>query len=161
MVLYRKELFTANSIVSRLRKLLRGLRHRKSRRAALASEVVYRDRISQSAEASGNEDSQPPPTGVVQQDQPSLPPNCSRLLSGDIEILGNHPARSGAFADVWEGSLAGGRVVIKSYRRSTTTDPIQARMVRFSWYLRALRFAHLPSAAEALQGSAGMLLAFP
>ena len=81
-----------------------------------------------------------------QQNQPLLPSVCTRLGSEDISIVGDHPARCGAFADVWDGSLAGSRVVIKSYRTYST----QARTVRVHRYLQAFSFTDLPSATETL-----------
>ena len=82
-----------------------------------------------------------------QQNQPLLPSVCTRLGSEDISIVGDHPARCGAFADVWDGSLAGSRVVIKSYRTYST----QARTVRVHRYLQAFSFTDLPPATETIR----------
>ena len=72
-----------------------------------------------------------PRSADIQQDQPPLPPSCIRLWSGDVKILNALPFSAGPFADVWDGSLANDRVVVKSYRIYSTVDPTQARMVRF------------------------------
>lgn len=128
---------TAKSIISRLRKLFRGP-HEGVAGAPGSLIAIGEDQISQTAEPSSpppsvNENAEQRPVGGVQWDQPPLPPNCSRLNLGDVEIPGDHPTRAGAFTDVWDGSLDGGRVVIKSYRIYSTGDPTQARMVRFRW----------------------------
>lgn len=86
---------------------------------------------------------EPQPADAVQQDGPTLQPNCSRLRSEDIEIFHSRPIYVGAFADVWEGSLAGARVAIKSYRFYSMVDDGDAEavyhtrtcVVRFRRYL--------------------------
>jgi len=142
MASYCKRFFTAKSIILCLRKLLRKPRRNSGGTVLVPDErpiVVDEDQISRTAEPSPppppnpsvNEDSEPRLADAVEWHQPPLPPNCSRLRPGDIEILGNRPARAGSFADVWDGSLAGTRVVVKSYRVYSTVDPTHARMVRF------------------------------
>ena len=151
-----KKFFPAKAI-SRLRRLFFRPRQDEGRVARASEEnliliVVDEDQISQTAEdalpppstaSQPNEDSEPQLAEAVQRGQPLLPPNCSELQPEHIEILGNFPTRSGAFADVWDGSLAGTRVAIKSYRTYSATDPTQARMVRSRWLLRASRFTDL------------------
>lgn len=143
-------MFLAKTI-SRLRKLLCKLR-RDERRAACTSDgsltsiVVDADRARpQTAEhtqppppaPSVNEDPEPQLAEDVQRNLSLLPPSCSELQPEYIEILGDLPARAGAFANVWDGFLrvTKTRVVIKSYRVYSTTDNTQARIVRFRWYL--------------------------
>ena len=150
----------AKSVITRLRKLFRKLRH-EGRTARAPDEnliVVDGARISQTAE-----DAPPPspnPTANEdddQQNQPLLPPVCRRLGSEDISVVGDHPARGGPFAEVWDGYLDGDRVVIKSYRTYSTIDCTPTRMVRFRRYPQALCLTNLLSVTETLQGSTGML----
>ena len=79
-----------------------------------------------------SEDTEPQLADTVT--QPCLPDGCSRLNSGDVKVHGNHPVRAGTFADVWDGSLDGAPVVIKSYRLYSATDSRVARIVRFRWH---------------------------
>jgi len=137
-VMNRCIILSAISIVCRLRKLFR--RHRQGRGApAERLIVVDPDQVSQTAEPSSpppgpspsvDGNSGPQLVDDIQQDQPPLPPSCSRLQLGDIEILDEHPSCAGAFANIWNGSLAGDRVVVKSYRIYSTVDSTHARMVR-------------------------------
>ncbi|KAF9649991.1 kinase-like protein [Thelephora ganbajun] len=123
MPLRCRKLFAPKSIIFCLRKLFRrSLGQNSSVRTALVPDVVDGDH----AEPPVNEDTEPRPADAVQ--QPPLPPNCSKLRSGDIRIPDTCPVRAGAFADVWDGFLSGDRVVIKSYRLYSTADPTQARM---------------------------------
>ena len=147
-----KQFFAAKLIISRLRKLFR--RPCQNERAAQAPDknliAVVDGGHPQTAEHTP-----PPPNPTaneddVRRDRPLLPPDCRILRSGDINVLGGHPARGGAFADVWDGSLAGSRVVIKSYRTYSAIDSTQARMVRVHQYLQAFSFTDLPSATETL-----------
>lgn len=123
------------SIAPLWRKIFRRSR-RVSVRETLASDesgwtVVDWDQISRTAEPPVDEDPEPRPADVVHQHEYLLPPDCDRLRSGDIEIFDTLPDRAGAFTNVWDGSLDGDRVVIKSYRLCYTTDPTQAHIVRF------------------------------
>lgn len=132
------KILSAMSIVCRLRKLFR--RHRRSRGESTEMLIaVDPDQVSQTAESSSpppspsvDQDREPRFVDDIQQNQPFLPPSCSRLHAEDIKILGDHPSSAGAFTDIWDGSLAGDRVVVKSYRIYSTVDPTQARMVRLS-----------------------------
>ena len=91
--------------------------------------TVDTNSASHAAEVAVSQDTDPQPAyGDL---QPALPHDCSRVDSGDIVIHGDCPVRAGAFADVWEGSLNGAPVVIKSYRLSSATGSTHARMVRF------------------------------
>ena len=125
------------SIVCHLRKLFR--RHRQSRREPTDDLIVVDpDQVSQTAKSASlppipsvDEDPEPRLVDDIRQDQPLSPPTCGRLLVGDLKILGDHPSRAGAFADIWDGSLADDRVVVKFYRIYSTVDPTYARMVRF------------------------------
>ncbi|KAF9651701.1 kinase-like protein [Thelephora ganbajun] len=130
MPLRCQKFFAAKSIAFCLRKLFRRSCQNSSVGTALVSDeswvVVDGNQTSQTAEPLVNEDTEPQPADAIQ--QPPVPPNCSRLQSGDIRILDTCPARAGAFTDVWDGFLAGDRVAIKSYRLCSTTDPTQARM---------------------------------
>lgn len=129
---YRKNLLAAKSIVSRFCKLIRRPRQSKGRAAQAPDEtsIVADGDQPQAAET-------PPP--LVNEDfEPRLagdpPPGCSRLYPGEVKVLGDHPASAGAFTDIWDGSLAGDPVVIKSYRIYSTGDPTQARMVGLHRY---------------------------
>ena len=151
MQLCGRKLSAFKSIILRLRKKFRRSRQAPEREMLVTSRtMVDGDQISQTAESPVDEDFEPRPTDAIRQDEPLLPPNCDRLCPEDIEILGTFPDRAGVFTDVWEGSLAGDRVVIKSYRLYSATDFTQARIVRFRWYPRTLRYADPPSATEAL-----------
>ena len=113
-----------------LRKLFRRSRQNTTRADLAPDEdwiTVEADDTSQTAEAPANEDIPPQPAGVVV--QPTLPPDCHRLNPEDIVIYGDHPARAGAFADIWDGSLDGAPVVIKSYRIYSADDPTPALIV--------------------------------
>ena len=130
------KILSAMSIVCCLRRLFR--RHRQSKGESTERLItVDPDQVSQSAESlspppspSVDEDSEPRPVDDIQQDQPPLPPSCSRLLPRDIKILGDRPSCAGAFADIWDGSLGDDRVVVKSYRIYSTVDSTHARIVR-------------------------------
>ena len=128
-----ERIFVAEPIIPCLRRLFRRspLGQAAVREGLASDESLTEDRTSQIAEPPVDEDFEPRPTDAVQHGQPPLPPNCNRLCPGDIEISGILPARAGPFTDVWDGSLAGERVVIKSYRLHSTTDSTHARMVRF------------------------------
>ena len=163
MQLCGKKIPTASSIIPRrLRKIFRRSRQVSVREPPTSDEswtvvMVDGDQISQIAESPVDEDPEPRPEEAVHQDEPLLPPNCDRLRSDDIVISGTHPDRTGAFADVWDGSLSGDRVMIKSYRLYSAMGSTQARMVRLRWYFQKLCYADSLSTTEALQGSAGML----
>lgn len=135
MHLCGKRIFATKPIISRLRKLFRRSRQVSVREAPASDEnlvVVGGDQLSQTAESP---DSEPRPEDAAQPGEPRLPPGCDRLRTGDIKISAKFPTRAGAFTDVWEGSLDGDRVVIKSYRLYSTADPTPVRIVRFYWYL--------------------------
>ena len=150
------KILSVRSIVCRLCKSLR----RRRQRGGASEEsliVVDVDQVSQTAESSSpppspsvDEGSGPRHADDIQQAQPPLPSSCNKLQPGDVKILGNLPSRAGAFADVWDGDLAGDPVVVKSYRTYFTTDSTQARMVRHCWYIQPLRFVDLPSVTETL-----------
>lgn len=139
-----KVILVARSIILRLSRRSRQV----SVGEALASDenwiMVDGDQISQTAEPPVDEGSEPRPLDAIQQNEPPLPPSCNRLHPDDIEIFTNLPSRAGAFTDVWEGSLAGDRVMIKSYRLYSTIDPTPARMVKFRWHFQVLRFTDPP-----------------
>lgn len=154
MTSYRKKFFAAESIILYLRMLLPGSCKNTVRETLWSDEartLVDTDRASQTTDRATDEDTEAQSTGAVLPFQLRLPPDCHRLNPGDIVILDNHPARAGAFADVWDGSLDGARVVIKSYRLASTTSPKYPSMVRFYWRFKAFSFPELPSATEALQ----------
>lgn len=133
MASYRKEFFSAGSIVSYFRTLF-GRSRQNPAKVALESDkcwtIVDTDRASRDVGESVNEDTGPQPSAAFLQVQPPLPPECRRLSSKDIVIYGDHPARSGIFTDVWDGSLDGAPVVIKSYRLYSTADSTNICMVR-------------------------------
>ena len=129
-----KKIFAARSIIPRLRKIFRRSRQVSARETLASDEswtVVDADQISPQTAESPVDVDEPRPADAVRQDEPLLPPGCGKLRSEDIEIFYTLPNRAGAFADVWDGSLAGDRVVIKFYRLYSATDSTQARMVRF------------------------------
>ncbi|KAF9782225.1 kinase-like domain-containing protein [Thelephora terrestris] len=64
------------------------------------------------------------------------------LNSGDVVIHGDHPVRAGTFADIWEGSVDGFAVVIKSYRRYSTTDSAHVRMRHRNEALACCQLSH-------------------
>ena len=152
------KILTVILIVRRLRKLFCG--PRRSRGAPdeclIAVDTDQGSQIPESSTSSPppspsvDEDSEPRYADAVQQGEPPLPSSCSRLQPEDIKIIGKHPSRAGAFADVWDASLADDRVVVKAYRIYSATDSAQARMVRPRWHLQPSRFIDLPSATEVL-----------
>jgi hypothetical protein len=78
-------------------------------------------------------DDTPPSQRYAQivQDLRSSLPFASRWLSPeDVEIVGEHPIGAGGFADVWEGTHGGRKVVLKSYRCYTSFDVVQIIAVR-------------------------------
>ena len=129
--------YKKNSLVKPITRCLRKLFRRSwqnTARAGLAPDddwiTVEADDASQTAEVPANEVILPQPADVVV--RPTLPQDCYRLNPEDIVIYGDHPVRAGAFTDVWEGSLDGAPVVIKSYRIYSADDPTPALIVIFS-----------------------------
>ena len=131
--------YKKNSLVKPITRCLRKLfcrSRQNTTRVGLAPEddwiTVEAEDASQTAESEvpANEVILPQPADVVV--QPTLPPECCRLNPEDIVIYGDHPVRAGAFTDVWEGSLDGAPVVIKSYRIYSADDPTPALIVIFS-----------------------------
>lgn len=51
-------------------------------------------------------------------------------IPGDIELIRNHPHKSGGFADVWEGIYGDEKVAIKALKIYETDD--RARMKKVS-----------------------------
>ena len=166
MQLCGKKIPVPRFIILRLRKLFRGSRQ-VSVRETLASDESWTavdvdgDLMPQTAESSVDEDSEPLLAASVYRDEHLLPLDCAKLGSADVEIFTTLPNRAGAFTNVWNGSLAGDRVVIKSYRLYSAEDFTHARMVRFRMHLRTLCYTDPPFATEVLQGSTGVLKAFP
>jgi len=60
----------------------------------------------------------------------SIPSNCRRLASEDIKLVGERQIASGGFANIWEATHDGRRVVLKSYRYSMTSDVARIVVVR-------------------------------
>jgi len=63
----------------------------------------------------------------------SSSPTCSSLGPGDIKIVGEHPVAAGGFADVWEGTYDGRKVVLKSYRCYVLFDVVNVVAVRYNY----------------------------
>ena len=53
---------------------------------------------------------------LAQRLQQSLPPTCKWLGPGDIQIIGMTPISSGGYSEVWQGSLQGLLIAVKSFR---------------------------------------------
>lgn len=158
----RKKSFATGPITSHLRLLFRRFRQGPVRKPLGPDEsriiVVDIDHASRTVDASVDAESQP--QGVVLQVQSLLPPECPKLNPGDVVIHGDRPARAGSFADVWDGTLDGVRVVIKSYRLYSTADPTHPCMVGSCCHCKVFCSPSLPSVTEALRGSSGLLPPF-
>lgn len=57
--------------------------------------------------------------------QSSLLSACHWLGPEDVKLVGEHPIAAGEFADIWEGIHEGHKVVLKSYRCSTSSETTQ------------------------------------
>jgi hypothetical protein len=53
---------------------------------------------------------------------PSLLPRCPLLNPDDINLAGEHPFSGGGFAQIWEATYNGRKVVLKSYRCYVSFD---------------------------------------
>lgn len=145
------KILSAKSVIRALCKLFRRPRQNGgASHESLVDEGQGSETAKESPPSPVDDDFEPRVADAVRQYQPPLPPSCSRLRSGDVRILGDYPSRAGAFADVWDGSLAGDRVVIKAYRIYSTADSTQACMVRLRRYLQQFCFVDPPSVTEAL-----------
>jgi len=61
----------------------------------------------------------------------SSPPACHWLGPGEVRIIGEHPIAAGGFANVWEGTHDGRKVVLKSYRCYLSFDVTNVVAVRY------------------------------
>lgn len=60
----------------------------------------------------------------------SLPPPYRLLDPEDVKLVGEHPIAAGGFADIWEGTHDGRKVVLKSFRRHMSFGLAQVIAVR-------------------------------
>ena len=67
---------------------------------------------------------------VAQGLMPSLPSTCHLLSPPDIKLVSEHPIAAGGFANIWEGTHGGRKVVLKSYRCYVSFDAAQVVAVR-------------------------------
>jgi len=65
----------------------------------------------------------------------SIPSNCRWLAPEDIKPVGEHQIAAGEFANIWEATHDGRKVVLKSYCYSMTSDVARIVAVR---YIRGL-----------------------
>jgi hypothetical protein len=61
---------------------------------------------------------------------PTLPSPCCLLGLEDFKLVSEHPIAAGRFANIWEGTYEGRKVVLKSYRCYVLFDVAQASAVR-------------------------------
>lgn len=59
---------------------------------------------------------------AVRQLRPLFPPTCTFLEPDDVAVVGDVPIGAGSFADIWEGTANGRRILLKSYRRHEYCD---------------------------------------
>ena len=69
------------------------------------------------------------PVQVAQLLRSSMPSTCRWLSSEDIKPIGRFPIAAGGFADVWEATHNGRKVILKSYRCYATFDIAQIAKV--------------------------------
>ena len=67
---------------------------------------------------------------MVQEILPYLPSHYPLLDPHDVKLTGEHLVSAGGFADIWEATHAGRKVVLKSYRCYISFDVAQAITVR-------------------------------
>lgn len=60
----------------------------------------------------------------------SLPANCASFQGDEVIIVGNTPIQAGGYADIWEATLDGHNVILKSYRSYETGDIESTSRVR-------------------------------
>lgn len=59
---------------------------------------------------------------VFQQLHSLFPPNCASFEGDEVKDIGDTPTDAGGYADIWEATLYGRRVIRKSYRRYDAGD---------------------------------------
>lgn len=59
---------------------------------------------------------------TVRQLRPLFPSACTSLKPGEVKVVGDTPIGAEGFADIWEGTLDGHRVIQVSYRCYETGD---------------------------------------
>ena len=70
---------------------------------------------------------------IVQVLQPSLPPTCRWLIPEDINLIGKLPIAAGAFANIYQATCDGRKVVLKSYRPYISLDAAQVVAVGLTY----------------------------
>jgi len=137
-------LATKRALVSRMSALfiLRVLSLLPTRRTRVRREkVVPTMHSADPSPSKSSSDSLVPSTTVVRERQdyyeiaqplrPLLPAACNRLEPDDVLIIDTSPFSSGSFSDVWQGSLQGQLVAVKSLRlySSPEFDPAEVGIV--------------------------------
>ena len=51
-----------------------------------------------------------------------IPSSCTSFEGEDLKVIGNTPIGAGGYADIWEATLGGRAVVLKSYRPYETDN---------------------------------------
>ena len=69
----------------------------------------------------------------------SLPSPCCSLGSEDVKLVGEGPIAAGGFADIWEATYGGRKVILKSYRCYRSFDATQVATVRHNPLCRVRR----------------------
>ena len=59
-----------------------------------------------------------------------MPSACRWLSPEDVKLNGEYQIAAGGFADIWEATHGGRKVILKSYRYSMTSDVTQIVAVR-------------------------------
>ena len=77
---------------------------------------------------------------MAQDRRSSLPYACHWLGPEDIEIVGERPMGAGGFADIWEGTHNGRKIVLKSYRCYISFDAAQVVAVRCNHLLCCVQY---------------------
>lgn len=67
---------------------------------------------------------------VAQDLRSSLPPTCRWLGPEDVDLVGKRPIAAGGFADIYEATHDGRKVVLKSQRCYVAFDVVQTAAVR-------------------------------
>jgi len=75
----------------------------------------------------------------------SLPSTCRWLGPEDINLVGEHPIAAGGFADIYEATHNGCKVVLKSYRCYESFDIASVVAVPCNHSLYRVHYSRLPS----------------
>ena len=135
----RRVLLQTNRLISELRTIRRP-RHdgeegeRLIRRESLAAQSLHRTSPPLQPEVVGSPTSDPTLlrhyAQMAREVLTSLPLPHPFLSSEDLELMDEHPAAAGGFADIWKAKYGGREVMLKAYRCYRSFDITQVSAVR-------------------------------